>query len=270
MRILVAIKQVPGTDNVRIDPVTGTMVREGIEAIVNPLDLYAMEMGLRLREKHGGTLTAFTMGPPQAEKALREAIAMGSDAGVLITDQAFSGSDTWATSYTLSRAVQKIGAFDLILTGERATDGDTGQVGPGLAAWLGIPVASYVGDVVSSDEHSLLVRRLVEEGYQRVRIGLPALLTVLKGAANPRLPSLGGKQRARQAVIPIYKVTDLDLDPTKIGLRGSPTRVVRIFTPKVTRGGIMVRAEGEAGADEAVTRLVDFLKERGLVGGGAE
>jgi electron transfer flavoprotein beta subunit len=266
MTILVAIKQVPETDNVKMDPATGTMVREGVETIVNPLDLYAIELGLRLRERHGGTLTAFTMGPPQAEKALKEAIAMGCDGACLITDRAFSGSDTWATSYTLSRAVKKMGTYDLILAGERATDGDTGQVGPCLAAWLGIPVATYVGSIENSDERQLVVKRLVEEGYQRLRIELPALLTVLKEAANPRLPTLRGKKRARLSKIPTYGVADLDLEPANLGLRGSPTRVVKIFTPKVTRGGITVRAEGDAGAEEAVTRLMEFLRERDLIG----
>jgi electron transfer flavoprotein beta subunit len=268
--ILVAIKQVPQLDNFMMDPATGTMIREGVESIVNPLDLFAVELGLRLREKHGGTLTAFTMGPPQAETALKEAIAMGCDAGVLITDRAFSGSDTLATSYTLSRAVKKMGHFDLILTGERATDGDTGQVGPCLAAWLGIPVATYVGSVESSSDSIIDVKRFVEEGSQLLRIGLPALLTVLKVAANPRLPTLRGKMNARQSTILTYGATDLDLDMANIGQRGSPTRVVRIFSPKVTRAGVTVKIEGETEAEDAVARLMDFLKERGLFGGRTE
>ena len=178
MEIFVAIKQVPDTDKVKMDPVTGTMVREGVDTIVNPLDLYAIELAIRLKEKHGGRVTAFTMGPPAADKALKEAMAMGCDAGVLVTDRAFSGSDTWATSYALSRAIAKMGRYDLILAGERATDGDTGQVGPCMAAWLDIPVLTYVGSIESSDESSIeapriVARRLVEEGYQRVRVNLP-------------------------------------------------------------------------------------------------
>ena len=202
MDILVAIKQVPDTDKVKMDPVTGTMVREGVDAIVNPLDLYAIELAIRLKEKHGGKVTVFSMGPPAAEKALKEAMAMGCDAGVLVTDRAFSGSDTWATSYTLSRSVAKLGHYDLILAGERATDGDTGQVGPCLAAWLGIPVLSYVGSVDSGASGTavgagsrIVARRLVEEGYQRVEVELPCLLTVVKEIANPRLPTLRGRNR---------------------------------------------------------------------------
>ncbi|HWR12625.1 MAG TPA: electron transfer flavoprotein subunit beta/FixA family protein [Rectinemataceae bacterium] len=272
MEILVAIKQVPDTDKVKMDPVTGTMVREGVDTIVNPLDLYAIELAIRLKEKHGGRVTAFTMGPPAADKALKEAMAMGCDAGVLITDRVFSGSDTWATSYALSRAIAKMGRYDLILAGERATDGDTGQVGPCMAAWLDIPVLTYVGSIESSDESGavaprIIVRRLVEEGYQRVRVDLPCLLTVVKEVANPRLPTLRGKKFARQAKITVYTAADLDAEPAYLGLKGSPTKVSKIFYPKVTRGGETVKAADEAGVDLAVDRLVGFLAERDLVGG---
>ena len=266
MDILVAIKQVPDTDKVRMDPVTGTMVREGVDTIVNPLDLYAIELAIRLKEKHGGTLTAFTMGPPAAEKALKEAMAMGCDAGVLITDRAFSGSDTWATSYALSRAVPKMGHYDLILAGERATDGDTGQVGPCLAAWLGLPVLTYVGSIEESDETHIVARRLVEEGYQRVEVQLPCLLTVVKEVANPRLPTLRGKKFARQAKLAVFGAADLDADQGCLGLKGSPTKVAKIFYPKVTRGGTMVKAADEAGVGEAVGKLIAFLEERDLLG----
>ncbi|MFA6366166.1 MAG: electron transfer flavoprotein subunit beta/FixA family protein [Candidatus Hydrogenedentales bacterium] len=280
MEIFVAIKQVPDTDKVKMDPVTGTMVREGVDTIVNPLDLYAIELAIRLKEKHGGRVTAFTMGPPAADKALKEAMAMGCDAGVLITDRAFSGSDTWATSYALSRAIAKMGRYDLILAGERATDGDTGQVGPCLAAWLDIPVLTYVGSIESSDESSsmaprivaprivaprIIARRLVEEGYQRVRVDLPCLLTVVKEVANPRLPTLRGKKFARQAKITVYTAADLDAEPANLGLKGSPTKVSKIFYPKVTRGGETVKAADEAGVDLAVERLVDFLADRDLI-----
>jgi len=271
MEIFVAIKQVPDTDKVKMDPVTGTMVREGVDTIVNPLDLYAIELAIRLKEKHGGRVTAFTMGPPAADKALKEAMAMGCDAGVLITDRAFSGSDTWATSYALSRAIAKMGRFDLILAGERATDGDTGQVGPCMAAWLDIPVLTYVGSIESSDESGgtvaprIIARRLVEEGYQRVRVDLPCLLTVVKEVANPRLPTLRGKKFARQAKITVYTAADLDATPEYLGLKGSPTKVSKIFYPKVTRGGETVKAADEAGVDLAVERLVDFLADRDLV-----
>jgi electron transfer flavoprotein beta subunit len=282
--ILVAIKQVPDTDKVKMDPVTGTMVREGVDAIVNPLDLYAIELAIQLKEKHGGKVTVFTMGPPAADKALKEAMAMGCDAGVLVTDRAFSGSDTWATSYALSRAVAKLGHYDLILAGERATDGDTGQVGPCLAAWLGIPVLSYVGSIDTgvagtdlAEDHEnvarrvvvprIVARRLVEEGYQRVEVELPALLTVVKEIANPRLPTLRGKKYARKTPLTVLGAADLDVDPSCLGLKGSPTKVSKIFYPKVTRSGTMVQARDEEEAEAAVDSLVSFLEARDLLGG---
>lgn len=274
MRILVAIKQVPDTDKVKMDPVTGTMVREGVEAIVNPLDLYAIELAIRLREKHGGTVTAFTMGPPAADKALKEAMAMGCDAGVLVTDRAFSGSDTWATSYALSKAVARIGSYDLILAGERATDGDTGQVGPCLAAWLGIPVLSYVGSIHTGESgidltagSTIVARRLVEEGYQRVEVELPCLLTVVKEIANPRLPTLSGKKFASRTPLTVLGAADLDADPACMGLKGSPTKVAKIFYPKVMRSGIKMQARDEEGVEAAVDSLISFLEARDLAGG---
>lgn len=161
MRIIVAIKQVPETSNVRMDPETGTMIRSGVETVVNPLDLYAIEAAIQLRDRHGGSVTALSMGPPAAIKALKEAIAMGCDDAVLVSDRRFGGADTWATSYTLSRAIRKIGDFDLIVAGERATDGDTAQVGPGIAAWLDIPVATYVSSILETGAAALTLERLV-------------------------------------------------------------------------------------------------------------
>jgi len=274
VEIFVAIKQVPDTDKVRMDPETGTMVREGVEAIINPLDLYAIELAIRLKEKHGGTATVFTMGPPSAEKALREAIAMGCDKGVLITDRAFSGSDTWATSYTLSKAVKMMDSYDLILTGERATDGDTGQVGPCLAAWLDIPVVSYVGMVDSEIEGNnpirgskIKTRRLVEEGYQVVEVELPCLLTVVKEIATPRLPTLRGKKIARTEPLTFFGAKELGMDPASIGLKGSPTKVIKIFYPKLTRNGTMVRVKDEQEIDLAIDSLISFLDSRNLIRG---
>ncbi|HEY9054276.1 MAG TPA: electron transfer flavoprotein subunit beta/FixA family protein [Rectinemataceae bacterium] len=288
MDIFVAIKQVPDTDKVRMDPVTGTMVREGVDAIVNPLDLYAIELAIRLKEQHGGKVTAFTMGPPAAEKALKEAMAMGCDAGVLVTDRAFSGSDTWATSYALSRAVATMGRYDLILAGERATDGDTGQVGPCLAAWLGIPVLSYVGAVETTPTGSeagartgedaetgigagpgmrIRARRLVEEGYQVVEAELPCLVTVVKEVATPRLPTLRGKKFARTTPLAVYSAADLEAEPSRLGLKGSPTKVSTIFYPKVTRDGKVLKARDEAEVEAAVDELVAFLEEKDLIGG---
>jgi len=161
MRIIVPIKQVPETNAVKMDEKTGTMVRDEVEAIVNPLDLYAIEAAIRLRQAHGGQVVAVSMGPPKADKALREAVAMGCDEAVLLTDKAFAGSDTWSTSYVLAQAIRKLGAFDLVICGERATDGDTGQVGPGIASFLDLPVATYVAEIERIDAGSCRVRRLV-------------------------------------------------------------------------------------------------------------
>jgi electron transfer flavoprotein beta subunit len=265
--IFVAIKQVPDTDKVKINPETGTMIREGVDSIVNPLDLYAIEVAIRLKEQHGGKITAFTMGPLGAEKALKEAIAMGCDAGALITDRAFSGSDTWATSCVLSHAVAAMGHYDMILVGERATDGDTGQVGPCLAAWLGIPILTYIGSLEVYGSTKVTARRLVEEGYQKVEADLPCLVTVVKEIATPRLPTLRGKKFARQTGLTLYSAADLHIDSSCVGLKGSPTKVAKIFYPKVTRGGKVVRALNGADVEAAVDKLIAFLDEHGLIEG---
>lgn len=267
MRIIVPIKQVPETSNVKMDPETGTIVRSGSEAVVNPLDLYAIEAALQLKDKTGGTVHALSMGPPRAEKAVREAIAMGCDGGFLVSDRKFGGSDTWATSYIISQAIKAVGEFDLIITGERATDGDTAQVGPGIAAWLDVPLATYVSSVktpvAASAPEKLEVERLVEDGYQQLSISLPALLTVVKEIAEPRLPTLGGKKRAMATEIPLLNSENLSMEAAFLGLKGSPTKVVKIRTPQVTRGGKVVNAEGDTKG--AVSQLMDFLKEKELV-----
>jgi electron transfer flavoprotein beta subunit len=268
--IVVPIKQVPETSNVKMDPETGTMIRAGVGTVVNPLDLYAIETALRLKEAHGGTVTALTMGPSPAVKALREAIAMGCDGAVFVSDRSFGGADTWATSYTIAQAIRTFGRYDLIVCGERATDGDTGQVGPGLAAWLDLPLATYVAAVAverRGDDAplTLTVERLVEDGYQVLELELPAVLTVVKEIATPRLPTLRGKKRAKVAEIPLYSAATMELDPTCLGLAGSPTKVVKVATPKVTRSGTVVRALDEDEVVRAVDQLMAFLDERGLV-----
>jgi len=265
MRIHALIKQVPESGAVRMDDATGTMVRADVEAIVNPLDLYAIETALALREHAGGSVTALSMGPPMAESALREVLAMGIDAGVLVSDRAFAGSDTWATAAVLAAAVKKLGLPDLILCGERATDGDTGQVGSGLAALLDLPVVTYVARIEEVAEDMLLVRRLVEHGYERLDVKLPAVLTVVKEIGAPRLPTLRGKQRARRAAIPTWGLPDLEATAEQVGLRGSPTRVVKIFRPKIARAGELLDAASDEAVDTATTRVVEFLTERNLL-----
>ena len=267
MKIIVPIKQVPETSNVKMDPVTGTVIRAGVETVVNPLDLYALETALRLRERYGGTVTAVSMGPPQAVKALKEAVAMGCDDAALVSDRRFGGSDTWATSYTLARAIEKIGGCDLVVAGERATDGDTAQVGPGIASWLDIPVATYVAKVESAGSTSIVVERLVEDGYQILSLPLPCLLTVVKEIAAPRLPTLDGKIRARQMQIPVFSADDMELDSASLGLKGSPTKVVKIDTPKVTRSGTVVKAGDDEAIVSAVDGLMAFLETKGILRG---
>jgi electron transfer flavoprotein beta subunit len=264
MKIVVPIKQVPETSNVRMDPVTGTMMRTGVEAVVNPLDLYALETALRLKEHHGGSVTVLSMGPPQALKVLKEAVAMGCDDAVLVSDRKFSGSDTWATSYTLAQAIRKIGDYDLVITGERATDGDTAQVGPGVASWLDLPLATYVARINNADKAYISVERLVEDGYQKLSLPLPCLLTVVKEIAAPRLPALSGKIRSRQIQIPVFSTENMDLNLAALGLNGSPTRVVKIGNPKVVRGGIIIKADDDEAISAAVDSLMLFLEAKGL------
>jgi len=248
-----------------MDPETGTMIREGVEAIVNPLDLYAIESAIRLKEARGAETVALSMGPPKAAAALREAIAMGIDTGVLITDKAFAGSDTWVTSYVLAAAIRKLGHFDLILCGERATDGDTGQVGPGIASWLNLPVATYVSRIDEVGSGVCRVHRLVENGYEVLECDLPAVLTIVKEAADPRLPTLRGKQKAKRMDLPAWGCGDLDVSEKNLGLEGSPTRVVKIFRPSVARQCEKVAALDEQGVNKAVDKLVAFLERKDLL-----
>ena len=257
MNIIVCIKQVPETTEVRINPETNTLIREGVKSIINPFDMYAIEEGVRLKEKFGGKVTILTMGPPQAEAALREAISMGADEGVLVGDRAFAGSDTWATSYTLSGAIKRIGAFDLIICGKQASDGDTAQVGPGISTHLDIPQVTYVKKVEEANEKSMRVERMMEEGFEIIETPLPALITVVKEINEPRIHSLKGLMRAKSAKIITYSQKDLNLDPQNIGLCGSPTQVVKIFTPPQRAGGQMLQGE----VPEIAARLVDLIKD---------
>jgi len=242
MNIIVCIKQVPDTTEVRIDPETGTLVREGVPSIINPFDENAIEAGLQLVEKHGGKVTVITMGPPQAEQALREALAMGADEAILLSDRAFAGSDTLATSYTLARAVRKIGDFDLIICGKQAFDGDTAQVGPGLAEQLGLPQVTYA-IALEVEGKRLRVKRLLEDRYEVVETRLPALVTVVKQINEPRHAGLRGVMKARKAQIPVWTAADLEADLTRCGLSGSPTNVLRVFAPQRHAKG--ERLEGE-------------------------
>jgi electron transfer flavoprotein beta subunit len=268
MHIIVPIKQVPQTSDVQMDKQTGTMIRSSSASILNPLDLYSVSAALALKDRYQARVSVITMGPQSAVKVLKEAIAMGCDDAVHLTDRAFGGSDTWATSYILSLAVKKLGIPDLILTGERATDGDTAQVGPALASWLGLPVLSYVSKIEQVHADSLIAERLVEEGYQKVRTTLPALLTVIKEISSVRLPTLSGKKRAMASSIAVWDAQALEADSRFIGLKGSPTKVVKIEIPKVSRNCIVAKVEDDASLGAAVDRLIAFLDERDLLGEG--
>lgn len=261
MKVMIPIKQVPETSNVKMDPETGTMIREGVESIINPLDLYAIESGIRIKEAQGGTVIALSMGPPKAEEALREAVAMGCDSGLLLSDKCFAGSDTWATSYCLSRAIQTLGDYDLILCGERATDGDTGQVGPGIAAWLDIPVGTYISEICEIRAGSLVVKRLVEDGYETLEMETPCLLTVVKEVTYPRLPTLRGKQRAQKIEIPIWGSREICANMQFLGSKGSPTRVVNIESSKITQNGDIRFPKDAPEMEEAIEGLVRYLEK---------
>ncbi|MHC4200016.1 MAG: electron transfer flavoprotein subunit beta/FixA family protein [Planctomycetota bacterium] len=266
MRIAVLIKQVPETTNVQIDPETGTLCREGVDCIMNPFDTYALEEAVRIKERlkesagDESEVIVVSMGPPQAEDMLREAISLGADRGVLVTDRAFAGSDTWATSLTLSAVLRKLGC-DLVLCGKQAIDGDTAQVGPGIATHLDIPQATYVRKIDELTPEKARVQRLLEEGTEVVELPLPALLTVVKEINEPRLPSLRGKMKAKKAEIEKMTQAELGITPEELGLKGSPTRVMKVFAPEKRAGG--VKWEGEP--DELVKKLAEELGKRQLV-----
>jgi electron transfer flavoprotein beta subunit len=260
VNIVVCLKQVPGTTEVQIDPETNTLRRQGIENVVNPFDAYALEEGVSLRERFGGKVTAISMGPPQAEEMLREAISCGADEAVLVSDRAFAGADTLATSYTLSRAIHRLGEWDLVICGRQTIDGDTGQVGPELAEWLDAPFVAYVSKVEDVGDGAITVRRMVEDGHEVIEMPLPGIITVVKEINVPRLPSLRGTMKAKRAEIPAWTVADLDVDEALIGLSGSPTTVVKVFFPRRVHDAEMI--EGDPAAQ--VASLVEKLRGAGI------
>ena len=261
MEIIVCIKQVPETGNIKIDPNTNTLIREGVPSIINPFDMYALEEGIRIKETHGGQVTVISMGPPQADSALREALSIGADRAILISDRRFSGADTWATSYTLAQAIKKIGSYDIVLCGKQAIDGDTAQVGPELADTLGIPVITYVRKIEEIGKDHIRVQRMMEDGYDVMEAALPVLLTVVKEINIPRLPSLKGKMRARKEDIPVWTADDIQADPSRCGLEGSATWVVRIFSPDPRPSGKVLTGE----IPDMVTELINDLRQTKLI-----
>lgn len=259
MHALVCIKSVPDSTEVRINPETNTLMRGEVESVINPFDTYAIEEAIRLKEAHGGKVTVITMGPPKAEKELKEAVAMGCDEAVFLCAREFAGADTWCTAYTLAQAIRKIGDYDIILCGRQAVDGDTGQVGPGIANQLGIPQLTYVSKLCALDPQAgtITVERLVEEGREVVSSRLPALLTVVKDINQPRYPTFRGIRAARRMEIPQWGPADLPgVDAALLGLDGSPTKVIKVFAPPKREGKV------EIIAGETTDQVADALAER--------
>ncbi|MFM9413887.1 electron transfer flavoprotein subunit beta [Peptococcus simiae] len=256
MKIVVCVKQVPDTTEVKLDPVKGTLIREGVPSIMNPDDKSGLEAALRIKEETGAHITVLTMGPPQATAVLREAMAMGADDGVLLTDRAFGGADTWATSYTISLALKKLD-FDLIITGRQAIDGDTAQVGPQIGEHLGIPNISYAEDLKVEGDH-VIVKRQFEDRYHIVKAKMPCLVTALAELNEPRYMTPGGIFKAFDKPITEVHFDDLDANAEDLGLKGSPTKVVKSFPKAVKAAGTKI----EASPEESVEYIVDKLKER--------
>jgi electron transfer flavoprotein beta subunit len=254
VNIIVCIKQVPDTAEIKINPETNTLMREGVPSIINPFDLHAIEAAIRIREETGGKVTALTMGPPQAETALREAVSMGVDEVVLLSDRAFAGSDTWATSYTLAKAINKLGA-DIVFCGKQAIDGDTAQVGPETAEFLNIPHISYIRQIEEVGDSSIRVQRMMDEGYDVVESSLPVLLTVVKELNEPRMPSLRGKMAAKKAEIKKMGMADIGAEEDNLGLKGSPTQVKNIFAPETKAERKMIEGTPEEQVDKLVKEL---------------
>lgn len=260
MKIVVCIKQVPDTTEVKLDPKTGTLIRDGIPSIINPDDKCGLEAAITLKEDHGAHVTVLTMGPPQAEKALREALSMGADEAILVTDRAFAGADTWATSSTLASAIKNL-EYDLIITGRQAIDGDTAQVGPQIAEHLTLPQISYVANL-EKDGDQVILKRMFEDGYHRIQAKMPCLITTLSEMNEPRYMSVGGIYEAYKKEITKWTLEDLDVDRTNIGLKGSPTRVKKSFTKGAKTAGKVFEVTT---ALEGATIIVDTLKEKFIV-----
>lgn len=258
MNVVVCVKQVPGTNEVKMNKETNTIIREGVESIINPFDTYAIEEGLRIRESMGGKVTVLSMGIPSVSENLKEAIALGVDEAVLMSDRAFAGADTLATSYTLSMGIKKIGDFDLIICGKQATDGDTAQVGPSLAEKLGIPHTTNVRKIEEIKDGFIRCQRMTDDGYEVVEMPLPALITVVKEINEPRLPSIKGMMKAKKAVIPVLTAEDVGAELSMCGLKGSPTQVVKTFVPQHDVNSEMLDGEPKEQARKLADRLLNL------------
>ena len=254
MNIVVCIKQVPNTNEVKLDPVTGTLIRDGVPSIINPDDKAGLEAALRLKDATGAHVTVLSMGPPQADAVLREAMAMGADDSVLVTDRAFGGADTLATSTTIAAALKKI-PYDLIITGRQAIDGDTAQVGPQIAEHLNIPNVSYAEEIQVEGD-TVTVKRQYEDRYHVVKVKMPCLITALSELNQPRYMTPGGIFDAyREKQVTVWGLNDIEVDTDKIGLKGSPTRVFKSFPKSLKAAGTVVQLDAEDAADYMLEKL---------------
>ncbi len=260
MNIVVCIKQVPDTTEVKIDPKTGTLIREGVPSIMNPDDKGGLELALRLKDEFGAKVTVITMGLPQAEAILRESLAMGADRAILLTDRRLGGADTLATSYALSGALRELG-YDLVITGRQAIDGDTAQVGPELAEHLDIPQVTYLEDCKFDGKKTLTIKKQLEDGYQMVQVDMPCLVSVLASSYKPRYMSVNGIVECFDKEIETWTVDNIKVEEEKLGKKGSPTNVKKSFAKAVKGQGEVFDVE----AEEAVNIIVNKLKEKHII-----
>lgn len=262
MKVIVCIKQVPDVNEVRIDPIDGTLIREGVPSIINPDDKNAIEEAVRIKESMDDVhVTVISMGPPQAESALREALAMGSDEAILLSDKEFAGSDTWATSAILAAAISKIGDYNIILCGTQSTDGYTAQVGPKIAEHLKLPQITYVSNL-KVNGNDVITHRVVEDGYYVIKSQMPVLLTAIKDLNTPRYPSIKGIYKAyREKEIKVWNINDIIVDRENIGLKGSPTNVKSSFTPSVKFNGEILSGTTK----EVINELIAKLREKQVI-----
>ena len=263
INVVVLVKQVPNTTEIKLDRKTGNLIREGVDSIINPDDRQALEIALQIKDKHQAKITVISMGPPQSIDAISEAMGMGCDAGILLTDKAFAGADTWATSTTLGKALEKIDDYDLILCGRQAIDGDTAQTGPQIAEYLNIPQASYVDKIEELKNGTITATRRLEDGYERLTISLPALLTITRIQTTPRYPEIGNLIAAchKRAPMEVWNAADIRAQTNEIGMEGSLTQVIKTFSPKSKREGELLTGD----VPEAVTSLIGKLKQHHLL-----
>lgn len=259
MNIIVCVKQVPASNEVKLNKETGTIIREGVASIINPYDTYALEEALRLKEAKGGRITTFSMGIPSVAGLLGSTLALGADAAVLLSDRKFAGADTLATAYALAKGITKVGAFDLIICGKQATDGDTAQVGPSLAEKLGVPHVTNVQEIREIDEQYIRCVRLTDIGQETVELQLPAVITVVKDINLPRLPSISGLRKARAAEVTVWTAADINADANRIGLQGSPTQVTATFVPMHERESEQLSGDARQQAKQLVDKLLGLV-----------